>query len=219
MEGSKPRTNNSDELKAKTISKSKQKEREDALKREAERSRLPMTAEERLEEQMRLRRLQEESDAELTAELYGKANLVSTKNETGKTSKAMSGVYDFASLSEFLDEMDLSTGAKASELARTVSKRLNNSKITTASIVMFLKEISRTATTGLNDEQVNEVISVLTVIKNDKIKAKVKKPIGKVEKPKLNDTDKYDRDLDLELARGVGGKPGGRKFDPDEDFM
>jgi hypothetical protein len=213
--------------KANQKSKAKQREREEELARELERARnaKPMTREEQAAEALRLRRLVEEADNELTKDLFGGVRNSSepTLSASAVEAKSRDGVQDAESLIALMASVQLDTPRQNQELAIAVSKRLDGTLKRNA--VMFLKELLRAATASLNDEEVNDLVGTLNVIKNDKVKAKLAKkktPAAAVPKPKLNTLgldkaggDRYDMgDAD---ERGAGG--GRRGAYDDDDFM
>jgi hypothetical protein len=212
--------------KAKVASKSKQKEREEELAREVERARnaKPMTAEEKATEAARLRKLVEESDNELARDLFsGVQKAGATGGAAAFAARAVDGVQDADSLAAMMHMVDLSTTKQASELATAMSRRLEMDSKKIA--VYFLKDLLRASCASLNDEEVLELIGVLNVIKNEKVKAKLaktKKPVAAAPKPKLNSMgldkpggDRYDMDFADERG-GKGGKSGA--YD-DDDFI
>jgi translation initiation factor 3 subunit J len=214
--------------KAKSASKAKQKEREDELAREAERARnaKPLTAEEKAAEALRLRKLVEEADNELTKDLFsGVAGSQGSGAATGFAAKHADGIQDIDSLSAMLHLVDLSGTKQASELASALSRKLElgTKKVS----VSFLKDLLRGSTVSLADEEVNELINLLSVIKNEKVKAKMAKkktPAAAAPKPKLNTLglekpggDRYDMD-DVD-ERGRSGKKGASSAYDDDDFM
>ena len=214
--------------KANLKSKQKQKEREEELARELERARnaKPMTKEEQAAEALRLRRLVEEADNELTKDLFGGVTATEpVLSASAVQAKALDGVQDAESLIALMQSVQLDTPRQNQELATAVSKRLQGTMKKNA--VMFLKELLRSATAPLTDEEVNELIGVLTVIKNDKVKAKLAKKktaAGGPPKPKLNTSgldrpggDRYDMD-DVD-ERGARGRGGTRNPYDDDDFM
>jgi translation initiation factor 3 subunit J len=205
--------------KAKSASKQKQKERDEELAREAERARSarPMTAEERVAEQLRLKRLVEEADAQLAGDLFGGA----PGGKPGvNAAKAADGVQDVDTLKAVLQRVSLNTNKETDDLAKAVGQRLELG-VTRAMTVAFLKNLLRNTCQTLTDEDVLEITGVLNVIKNEKVKAKLaKKKPATTAKPKgnlgLGGDTKFDLDGTVSQSRGVGHVGGA--FD-DDDFM
>jgi len=211
--------------KAKVASKAKQKEREEELAREAERARnaKPMTAEEKAAEALRLRKLVEEADNELTKDLFSGVSKPAA-SQSATAAKAKDGVQDAESLIAMMNSIDLNTVKQVSDLAGAVSRRFDTAPKKMS--VQFLKDLLRAATVSLNDEDVNEIIGVLTVIKNDKVKAKMaktKKPaVVNVPKPKLNSMglDKAGGDrYDMDYVDERGNRGGKYSAYDEDDFM
>jgi len=209
--------------KANSLSKQKQREREEELAREAERARSarPMTEAEKLAEQLRLKKLVEEADANLAGDLFGAPASTSTSSGSGNAAllaaKAKDGIFqDVDSLKAVLMRVQLTTTKETDDFAKAVGQRLEMG-VSRPLTVSFLKNLLRHSCQGLTDEDVNDVTGVLNVIKNEKVKAKLakKKPVAAV-KPKGNLN--YGGDSKFDLDGTVGQRTGLDKFD-DDDFM
>ena len=129
----------------------------------------------------------------------------------------LDGVQNLDSLNALLRSINLSSGKQATEFATAVSNKLElgAKKIS----VSFLKDLLRASCESLSEEEVAEILGVVTVIKNEKTKAKMAKKKGGP-KPKLNTRgldnlggDRYDMDAVDERGRKID-----RGFD-DGDFM
>jgi hypothetical protein len=216
--------------KATAQSKSKQREREEELARQAEseRNAKPMTAEERAAEALRRRRLVEESDAELVKDLYGtgsgsQAQKASAISASAAQARALDGVQDLDTISGMLATVQLDTPRQTNELCVALTKRVERGG--KKAVLAFLKEFMREASEPINDDDVNELIGVLTVIRNEKVKAKnLKKKGAGAPKPKLNTSgldrpggDRYD--LDGIDDRGTRGKGFKNPYEAEDDFM
>lgn len=220
-------------VKAQAQSKSKQKEREEELARIAEREKnaRPMTAEEKAAEALRLRRLQEDSEAEMMKDVFGAGN-IKTSTTGGATATATKatvaaprprteGEQDIESLNSLLLEVDLNTPRQLVDFSKALANRLE--KVPKKSSLSLLKDLIKDATVPLTEEEVNELIGILTVIKSDKLKQKLaKKKAAGVAKPVLNTSglnkaggDRYDMDDIDDRPKGKGYK---NPYE-DDDFM
>jgi len=207
-------------------SKAKQKEREEELARiaEKERNARALTPEEKAAEALRLRRLQEESEASLVQDLFGGSRPAAPViTASAAQAKALDGVQDIESLSAIFADIQLDTPRQHVDLAEAISRRLEG--LPKKAALTFLKEFLRIATNPLNDEDVNDLLGTVTVIKNDKVKARLaKKKAAAAPKPKLNTSglekaggDRYDMD-DID-ERGRRGKGAAKNPYDDDDFM
>lgn len=223
--------------KANAQTKTRQKERDEELARIAERERnaRPMTAEEKAADALRLRQLQEESENELMKEMFGAGAIRTTQPSTGAAStpsaaasvsriRSQDGVQDIDSLTQLMLDVQLDTPRQSMDLATAMTRRFE--MIPKKSTVNFLGELLRETTKPMTEDDVNELIGVLTVIKNDKVKQKfAKKKAAGVAKPKLNtsglDKPGGDRfDMDGVDAKGVKGKGYKNPYEDDDDgFM
>ena len=208
--------------KANMQSKAKQREREEELARQASNAK-PMTAEEKAAEAVRLRKLVEDSDNELLKDMFGGGKVAApVVSVSAMQAKARDGVQDIDSLTALFGEVQLDTPRQMVDMSVALAKRLE--LLGRKSSLNFLKELTKVASGPLSDEEVNDLIGSLTIIKNEKVKAKLakNKKTAAAPKPKLNTSgldkvggDRYDMDgVDERGARGGVKNP----YD-DDDFM
>lgn len=169
-----------------------------------ERASRPMTAEEKREEALRVRRAVEEADHELSDALFGNkpktvasvaapAPVVTAKKAAAATANA-ANLQDLKGLTEFFSTVPLTNTNQAKNAAVALGKRVSAAK--KDAHLAFVKELLKECCEVLTDNDVNELTGVLSVIKNDKVKAKFAKKT--VARPNLNtrglDKDGGERD-------------------------
>lgn len=204
-EGSKPKKAvDSSKLKAKKASKQREKELAKQLEEEAEAARnaKPLTKEERNAEKLRLQRLVEEADNDLTNDLF------QVKKEEGK--------LDAESIQALLQNIPLETDDDFKSFATAVGKRVEIEDKPFLAIE-FLKELCRSVGRGLKGADLAEVIGVLGVVKNEKIKSQLNKKKKKGGK-KFANVARKDFDIDGD-TRGAGAAGAGFTDDVDGDFF
>ncbi|KAH9260662.1 hypothetical protein BASA81_001129 [Batrachochytrium salamandrivorans] len=168
-----------------------------------ERASRPMTAEEKREEALRVRRAVEEADHELSDALFGNkpkasaapvaAPVVTAKKAAAATANA-ANLQDLKGLTEFFATVPLTNTNQAKNAAVALGKKVSAAK--KDAHLMFIKELLKECCEVLTDNDVNELTGVLSVIKNEKVKAKFAKKT--VARPNLNtrglDKDGGERD-------------------------
>mmetsp|Transcript_1300 Transcript_1300/g.1641 ORF Transcript_1300/g.1641 Transcript_1300/m.1641 type:complete len:255 (+) Transcript_1300:449-1213(+) len=190
-ERSKPKKKDDSKLKAKLASKNKKKELEAELAAEAERAKnlKPLTKEEKIAEKLRLQKLVEESDNAITNDLFN------AKKEEGK--------LDADAIAALLQSIPLNDESDYKDFAAAVGKRVEvEDKPFLAK--EFVKELCRAVGRSVSGEDLAEVISVLGVVKNEKVKTQLNKKKKKGGK-KFANVSRNDMDDDLGGGRGVGG--------------
>jgi len=205
LESSKPKkATDPNKVKAKAVSKAKQKELETKLlqEQEAAKSQKSMTKEERISEKLRLQKLVEESDMAIADDLF---NL-----------KKEAGVFDSASMQTLLQTVPLDTEDHYKDFASAIGTRIeieDNALFAKE----FLKEIGRAVGRAISGGDLAEVISVLGVVKNEKVKQKLGKKKKKTGKAFANVA--RNDDFDMESAKNGAYGGGGMYDDLDGDFM
>mmetsp|Transcript_17621 Transcript_17621/g.31068 ORF Transcript_17621/g.31068 Transcript_17621/m.31068 type:complete len:251 (-) Transcript_17621:584-1336(-) len=193
----------SSKAKAKALSKAKQKDLQKQLEAEAEalKAATLMTKEEKIAEKARLQKLVEEADHELTNELFG------VKKEEGK--------LDVDAILSLLMSIPLETEEDYINLGQAVGRRIEvEDKPFLAK--EFLKEVGRHVGRNIPGEDLAEVISLMGVVKNEKVKTQLNKKKKKAGKKFANVARNNDFDLDgSDMARGGGAFDAGL----DGDFM
>jgi len=209
VEGTKPRNEGTGDSKPKPkkLSKQKQKELEKKLEEEAEAARnaKPLTKEEKAAEKLRLQRLSQEADMAVMGEMFQQ------KMEEGRLdAEAIQGV---------LSNVPLESEEQFKDLAQAVGHRVEvEDKPFLAK--EFLKEIARQVGRALSGDDLVEVISVLNVVKNEKIKAQLNKKKKKPNKKFANvSREKDDYDFSGADARGIAHAASYTNEELDGDFM
>lgn len=149
----------------------KQQEELERRKREIEERNRTLTPEEKIEEKLRLQKIQEDADFELASDLMG--NNSTTAEEDDK----------------LLDEIDLSDRNGLESFRRALVSKIRSSDRLEKRpfFVNFVEDLSRDLCQNLELEEVKRVSAVLNSLYNEKVKAskpKNKKKGGN--KPKLN---------------------------------
>lgn len=148
----------------------------------------PLTAEEKRAEAARIRKAVEDSEQELSEALFGNAPKPKTSvNATPAPSKpaakkAAASVQDVKGLTEFFSEVPLTNTNQAKNAAVALGKNVAKAKKDVH--LMFVRELLKECCEALTDNDVNELTGVLSVIKNEKVKAKFAKKT--TAKPALN---------------------------------
>lgn len=203
VESSKPRREGEAKPKPKTFAQLKA---EDDKHRSTAR---PMTEEERLAEQLRVRKLQEDADADLAKDLFD----AHEPKEVKPAVETVKKVVKAGNSKSALDSLELTNHKQAVDLATIISGKLETKKAT----MSFLKEVLKRSAPTLASEEVNELITMLKTIES---KTKAKSTTNKV-KPKLNmsglDKPGGERD-DMDDVDDRGRRGGYSGYD-DYDFM
>ncbi|GBG30665.1 Eukaryotic translation initiation factor 3 subunit J [Hondaea fermentalgiana] len=155
--------------KAKKMTKAKKKEMEEKLEKEAEalRNAKPLSKEEKIAEKQRLQQLAEESDLSLMGEMF--------------QAKKDEGTLDAQAIQSLLQAVPLEEEEQYKDFASAIGHRIeveDDSFMTKE----FLKELCRHLGRTIKGEDFAEVVAVLNVIKNERVKTdqnKKKKKVGK----------------------------------------
>jgi translation initiation factor 3 subunit J len=217
VEGAKPKkAGEPGKVTAKALGKAKQKELEKAMAAEAEATKAvkALSKEEKIAEKLRLQKLVEESDHAIAEDLFGVAE-GAPKAPAPPAAAAVDAGGDALLATLMAVKLDSEEAYKA--LANTVGRRVEvEDKPFLAK--EFLKEIGRAIGRSISGEDLAEVIAVLGVVKNSKVKVELGKKKKVVKGKKLNVGGGGDFDMDgEEMPRGAGGEYYGNPLDG--DFM
>jgi len=151
-----------------------------------------MTSEERMAEKLRLQKLVEEADNQLTDELFAKQE---------------DGVFDEDVVAATLQTIPLDTEEHFRNFASAIGKRLEleDKQLRTRE---FVKELLRSVAPTLPYEDLQEIDSVLSVVKN----TKVKKTLNKKKKKQTKTFAKVQRDM-FDYEDGGNYAAGGDDYD------
>ena len=165
---SQAKTKQHDPTKPKKLTKAAQKRKEEERLKEEARlaAQAPKTTEERLAEKMRLQKLVEEADHALTEALFAKKD---------------AGVVDSESMLAAIADVPLNNEKHFELFAAAISKTVKI-KGSTLRQREFLKAVCRDVADNLTGDDIVEVVKVLNVIKNEKVKAKLNKKTKKAKK-------------------------------------
>ncbi|XP_068219473.1 eukaryotic translation initiation factor 3 subunit J isoform X2 [Palaemon carinicauda] len=148
--------------------KAKQQEEIEKRRRELEEKSRTQTPEDKIEEKLRLQKIQEDADLQLANDLIG--------NDTGEEENKV------------LDEIDLSDrdGLQSFRKALIAKIRSTDRLEKRPFFISFVEDLSRDLCENLELEEVKKVSSVLNSLYNEKVKASKPKSKKKGNKPKLN---------------------------------
>mmetsp|Transcript_948 Transcript_948/g.2230 ORF Transcript_948/g.2230 Transcript_948/m.2230 type:complete len:263 (-) Transcript_948:126-914(-) len=208
-DGTKPR-NASSKPKVKKVSKlAKKKELEEKMAAEAEalKNAKPLSKEEKMAEKQRLQQLAEEADLSLMGEMF--------------QAKKAEGSLDTKAIQGLLQAVPLDTEEQYKDFASAIGHRIeveDDSFMTKE----FLKELCRHLGRTIKGEDFAEVVAVLNIIKNERVKTDLSKKKKKGGKKFANVARSNNDDLaDFSGAdaRGAAHAASYRDEDIDGDFM